>query len=450
MKFRPTSPIFLLSLLAFLLSGMPKVRWVFGAPIYLIDLIILYLIFLTVIIKRPRFVGRAKTLVGVIGAYFFFVLLGELRGAVVYNQLFNSIYMLFRFSLALMLPFIVPKIVRTPNDLTAVIKGLCVGLLLSAILAIFYSLPFTRSIASFIFSIKLINPVEQNAAVLEVSSALRGQTLIGTSTFSSGLMAMLWPLLYMGGTLFWQSGRWRLWCKIALFLLPLGILATYGRSAWLSVVLVLSSMMLWGSGKARLKTLFWVIAFLLLIVQVGMESDLMMVNRIVKKTQKTFDAPMESDSERERFLAYVQPFQHVVKYPSFLMAGTGAANRKFGGDAYEEAETASHAVPGMAYYAYGVGGALCQILLMISAFRLCYRRLIRARRNVPSMVWMWRALLAALFGVLPWWLFGHGIVTQPRGAMAFFLLMGIILACERIYLKMEKVALWQSRKVVPV
>ena len=438
-----------LGVLAFLLSGMPKVRWVIGAPIYLVDLVILVLLLGTSGKKSVRYVGRAGTLVSVVGVYWFFLVIGELRGLLVYQQVLESVYMLFRFCLACSLVWVIPKIIQSTRELLVVVKGLCAGLTLSALLSVMYSVPFTRGFTNALFSISLINPVDQNAA-MESAETLRGNTLIGTSTFSSGLMAMLWPLLFMGGPLLSRVKSkpwWKSWMMGALVLVPLGILATYGRSAWLGVLLVLVSMLLWGSAKGRLQSVFWGVATVLIVVQVGIDSELMMVDRIIAKTQKTIEDPLEGDSETERFMAYVEPFQHVVKYPSFLLAGSGAAQRKWGGNAFEEAGTASHAIPGMAYYAYGMGGAICQVLIMVTSFGLAYQRMNRARREFPSMVWMWRAVLAAWFGLLPWFLFAHGIVTQPRGAMAYFLYFGTVLACEQIYVReVAMTRFWLQKK----
>jgi hypothetical protein len=431
-KHKISFPVYILGVIAFLLSGMPKVRIVIGAPIYFVDIAVLAVVMLSMGGRRVRSSRLASSLLGIITAYFVFMVMGEMRGMLVYGSVFDSVYLIFRFSMALSLPFVIPKIVRSFSELRVVIKGLCAGLSLSAMLAILYSLPVTRGLARAVFSIKFICPVTENEAILKALGVLRGQTLIGTSTFSSGVMATLWPLLYMGQTMFRRAASWRYWVWAALALLPIGIMATYGRSAWLSVLLVFASIMLWG-GRGRMKAVFVVLVVVVVIVQAGLKSDATRVDIIINKTERTLNTPLEDDNERHRFLAYVDPFKHIVKYPSFLIAGTGVARGKHGGSHYDESKYASHAVPGMAYYCYGVGGAICQIMMMIASLRLCYRRLQYAGRRMPNMVWMWRALLASWFGLLPWWLFGHGIVTQPRGAMVFFMYLGIILACDNIF-----------------
>jgi len=411
---------------------MPKVRIVVGAPLYLVDGLILYLILTASGHKALKPRGLSIRLTRLVGLYFFFMVLGEIYGILIYGHVFDSIYLLFRFSMACSLPFVVPRVIRSLRDMAAVLKGLCAGLSLSALLAIFYSLPGTRSIARAVFSIKTICPVSESE-VAGSTEALRGQTLVGTSTFSAGVMAILWPLLYMGAALFRRMILWKYLFTVALLVLPIGIIVTYGRSAWLSVVLVFGSMMLWGSGKGRVKALFVVIVFALIVAQIGINSRMTRVDIVAQKTERTINTPLQEENERARFMAYVDPFKHVVKYPVFLVTGTGMARRKFGGNAYGERVYASHTVPAMAYYSCGVVGAVCQIMMLVTLFRLCYRRLGHAGRFLPPMVWIWRGLLAAWFGLLPWWLFGHGIVSQPRGAMVYYLYIGIVVACDRIY-----------------
>ena len=435
--------VVILAILAFLLSGSPKLHISVGAPLYAVDIIVLYLFMKSKRKAHFRHRSYAKTIVHLLGAYLLFVILGELRGGFVYGRPLDSIYILCRSCLAVSIAYIVPRQVQTLSDLRILLKGILLGLLLSAAIAVLYSIPQTRGIADGIFSIKTLTPNSDQLAGVANSyyddvfeGSYRGRTLLGASTFSSGVMAALWPLIFMCSALLPDKGFWKYASKAGLCLLPLGILATYGRSAWLSVILVTASSLLWGSVRGRIKLLFGILISGLLIASLGagaITENLPLVNRVVDKTQVTIEYGAEKESEAERFLAYVEPFEHVTKYPSFLLAGSGVAQRRWGGNAYGEALSASHAIPGMSYYAYGVGGAICQIGFMLLSFRLISRRLQQASQHLRVMTWIWRSLLACWFGLLPWWCFGHGIVTAPRGAMVFFLFLGTVLACDQIF-----------------
>ena len=443
-----------IGVLAFILSGMPKLRVVVGVPLYAIDFVILYLLVKTGYKQQIRYRGFARGLVGLVIYYAVFVVLGELRGGFVYQMPLEMAYVLFRLGMAVALTYILPRQIQSLADLRMVVKGLCLGLLLSAAIAILCSIPATRGLTDLVFSIKALAPDgdQISGAAIAYNSAFeggeRGRTLIGASTFSSGAMAALWPLLFMCSALLPQKNFWKPLSKASLFLLPLGILATYGRSAWLSVILVLMATVLWGSARIRAKIALGLLLASLIVAPLGIDmltSKLPLVNRVINKTQVTIEHGAERESEAERFLAYVEPFEHVVKHPSFLLIGSGSAQRKWGGNLYEEADSASHAIPGMAYYAYGAGGALCQIGFIVLAFRLISRRLQQAKRHLPSMTWIWRSLLACWFGLLPWWCFGHGIVTAPRGAMVFFFFLGTLLACDQIFTKLCAQSDWLKR-----
>lgn len=432
-----------LATLAFLLSGMPKLHVSIGAPLYAVDIIILYLLFRSRNRFHFKFRGYPQLIARLLLCYLLFVILGELNGGFVYNRPFESTYILFRSCLAVSIAYIIPGQIRTLSELRTILQGVMAGLVLSSAIAVLYSVPSTRDITETLFSIKMLAPnsdaiVDQSNAYYDqvFAGSYRGLTLLGASTFSSGIMATLWPMLFIGFATSFFKGVWKHLHRLAMFLVPLGILATYGRSAWLSVVLVAISILLWGSQRGRLKLILSFLLVGLLISQVSIApitSKLPLVNRVISKTQLTVESGAATESEAERFLAYVEPFSHVIRHPSFLFMGTGAAQRRWSGNAFEEADTASHAIPGMAYYAYGVGGAVCQIGLFSLAFLTIYRRLRQAQRYLPGTTWMWRSLLACWFGLLPWWCFGHGIVTAPRGAMVFFFFIGIVLACDQIF-----------------
>ncbi len=439
-------PVYILGVTAFLLSVIPKLRIVIGMPLYAVDFLILYLFIISFGKPKLKYIGNAGIIVKVVAVYLLFIAMGELRGGVVYGRMLDAVYMIFRFMMAGALFYIIPRFVRSRRELGIVVNGLCLGLLLSALISVLFSLPFTRRfVVNTFFSISFINPVDMTG-VLQDNSTVRGSTLIGTSTFSSGVMAVLWPLLFMGGTLFASNIFWKRLNLLALFIVPIGILATYGRSAWASVILVAGSVLVFGGRAGRSTILLWLLIMGLVVTKIGMESDLLMTDRVIRNTEIAVETPLERENERERFMAYIEPFRHVMEHPSFFLLGTGVANRKYGGNAYGEADSASHAVPGIAYYAYGVGGAICQIMIMLLSFFLIFKRLYRARRYLPSMARIWESLLAAWFGLLPWWLFGHGIVTQPRGTMVFFLYFGIVMACERMWYESQIMRIDRIRK----
>jgi hypothetical protein len=438
------SVVIVTAILAFLLSGMSRLNLNFGFPLYATDLVILFLVLKSFGKEKVIWIGHTHQIIRLLTAYFCLTILGELHGALVYGKTLESAYMLLRVCLAIAITFVIPKQIQSLDSLKLLLKGVLLGLILTASLSVCFSFPFTRELIEPIFSIKMIVP--NSDQIVNVSNtyyeavyngSYRGLTLLGASTTSAGVMATLWPLTIMGLYLFRSDNLWRKICIIAIVIIPLGILSTYGRFAWTSVVLVTFSFLLWNSIKGRATLALVLLCVSLLIVKVGADSiseNLPLVNRIVAKTQVITESPTLRESEAERFLAYTEPFSHVMRHPSFFFIGSGIAQRRWGGNVFEEATTASHAVPGMAYYAYGFGGTFCQVGIMLTTFRLIYSRLKQSKRNFPGLSWIWRVLLASWCGLLPWWCFGHGIVTEPRCAMVFFFFIGVILACDQIFL----------------
>lgn len=434
------------AILAFLLSGSPKIRIVIGLPLYAIDLVVLFLAFKDLGKRKIVWNGYSRQIVQLLIAYLCFTMIGELHGAFVYGRAFESLYLMFRTCLAVSVAFLVPKSIYTLDSLKLVLKGIAVGLVFSASLSILYSIPFTRALTEPLFALKILAPdTDQIVGVANsyyesvYSGAYRGRTLIGAPTISAGVLATLGPMALMGTQLFQPRSRWNKICKIALILFPIGVLATYGRFAWISLVLMALAFVWCGSTKGKIRLLSTLLCVTILAAQLGtatLTENFPLINRIVSKTQKTAVSSSHSESESERFLAYTEPFSHVFSYPSFFLLGSGVAQRRWGGNAFQEAETASHAVPAMAYYAYGMGGAFCQVALLLLLLRMISRRLQQAKLRLAKLAWMWRSLLICWFGLLPWWCFAHGIVTAPRGAMVFFLYIGIVLACDRIFTRL--------------
>ena len=131
--------VIVLGVIAFLLSGMPKLRVVIGMPLYAVDFLILYLLIISQGKEKLKYKSAAQIIVNIAGLYLVFVVLGELRGGFVYGKLFDALYMLFRFLMAGALFYQIPLWIKSPTELNIMMKGLCLGLLLSALISIMFS-----------------------------------------------------------------------------------------------------------------------------------------------------------------------------------------------------------------------------------------------------------------------------------------------------------------------
>jgi hypothetical protein len=437
----------LLGLFIFVLLFAPRARIPgIGVPLYLVDGLLVFL-FLTALRRPAISSGPSGPIPLLAGIYTLFVCIGEMRGLIEYGAAAESVYMMGIFCLAISLVHIVPKMIRTQDNLIVVFKGFLFGLLVTSAIVILYSLGATRPlVAGMFFSSDFLNPGGgRYLEALQYSGgegAARGTSLIGAATITAGFIGTMWPLTFLAAK--WPGLGFR-WQKIAVLtsvIAPLGLLATYGRTAWLIVIVIGIMAGIFGFGGGRRKTLILVSVCLLIVYLYGEQSDLFMMDRLKVRTMATIDAPLERPEERERFASYFEPFEHLIDNPAWLIAGAGRTGSRLAGrgtlesQLFDEGALATHSAFAMAYYAFGLPGAICQILLMLSALRMILQKLKTFRKDRQQQL-TWQVLLMTWTGLLFWWLSGHAAVGEPRGVMLLFFWFGLVLALSRLSYRVE-------------
>ena len=304
------------------------------------------------------------------------------------------------------------------------------------------SLPGLRGVvASTIFSIPYLEPAAASTVAYYtqfLDQAARGRSLVGVSILSGAFINMFWPLIALLVRWPTTSIRWKNGALICSVLAPFGIVMSYSRGAILGSILVLVGLGLFGSGRTRTVVLVSALGALLVFNQVGWESSSFRFERVAERTQAMFTDPYSDAREAERIFAYSEPFSHVLDNPQFLLMGEGTSIGKTGYTG-EQASQANHAVFAQAYYSYGMLAAIAYVLLLLSAFYYLVRQITRRRPYPLTSTLFYQALFASLLGMLPWFAFGHAAVSTPRGAMVFFLLMGLIASLKQVeYLEVER------------
>ncbi len=432
----------LLGFFMFVLLVAPRARVSgIGIPLYLVDLLLVSLFLIA--LQRPKISLRLSgPIPQLAGIYTLFVCLGETRGIIEYGAFAESAYMMGIFCLAISLVLIVPKMIRTQDNLVVVFKGILLGLLVSSVIVILYSLGATRPlVAGTIFSWDFLNP--GGARYLHFlenmggEGATRGTSLIGAATMTAGFLGTMWPVAFLAAQWSGLGFRWQKVAVLVSVIAPLGLLATYGRTAWLIVIVIGTMAGIFGFGGGRRKVFILVSLCLLIVYVYGEQSDLFMMNRLKVRTQATINAPLEDPAERERFASYFEPFEHLSENPTWLIAGAGRTGGKLIGrgqlDAqlFNEGALATHSAFSMAYYAFGLPAAICQVLLMLSALRLIVKQL-KAYGKDRQQQLIWQVLLMTWSGLFFWWLTGHAPVGEPRGVMLLFFWFGLLLAFSRL------------------
>ena len=436
-------PVVSAALLAAILLSIPKVRMVFGAPIYFIDVLALTLLFGKASISKPN--SRTNTsLFGAVWIYFTFVVLSEIRGLVEYATPAESLYMLARYTLAVSVAFSLPAVIRRDVDFDVLLKGWIIGLLTTSIVVIAYSFGPTRGfVLSYIFSWDFINPgwqrlVEHAAIFGAGEAAMRGRSPIGAATMTAGFLAIAWPLSFMAIRRLSTSNVWRLLAMAASLLAPMAILMTYGRAAWIMVTAIVLLAAFFNLAGARRILVVGGLAAALLFIQVNFDRSQLLIERVTEGARTSIAQPMEDESTRERVYSFVEPFEHLMENPSWMIVGVGRTGNRavrrslIEKQLFEEGLLATHSGFAMAYYCFGLPAALCQVMILIFGFQHILKRLRVVPRWDRQLGLAWQALLMSWVGMSLWWMAGHAIVGEPRGAMLQFFMIGLVAVLENL------------------
>lgn len=428
-----TAGVGALAVAVFLLFAMPRLNMrVAGIPIYFIDLAVFMAVLygLTAALREsareltPRypFGGMMLLLAG-------FAVIGEIVSLLYGARALEPIYLTMRTVLAFSLFFAVPYLVRTQEDIRLVAQAATLGLLITGTLMVLVSLPMTRGfVINNIFSIPQLEPAterltERYLFVRDPETGTRGRSLVGVSIVSATFVNLAWPLaaLLLVGR-FRLGPVWRALALAAVFLAPLAVLMSYSRGPIAGTVLVLLAALLLGVGRLKRALIVPVVATVGFVGFVGVGSQLLMMDRLVTRVSVMVDDPTRDYGDAARFLAYVQPFEHVFENPQFLVLGQGAALSRTGEHAMRG--QADHALFAAAYYTRGMAAALIYMFLIVAG--LYYANRHRGRRGWDPGGLYAKAMFLSLLAIIPWALFGHMITTDVRGMLMFSLILGLL------------------------
>lgn len=423
-----TPKVGLLALFVFLLFSMPRLNIKVGpVPVYAIDVVaalILYQITLT-----ARTVGRIpipfRNLVIVIGL---FVILSEFSVLVYGGSLLDAIYIAMRYFLAFGIMFAVPNLIRSRADIEMVLKGVSLALLISSLLMILSSMPQTRRIAVFLFSIRYLEPSNAAESILRgaADSGIRGRTLIGVSIMSGAFISIAWPLVaYLRTQRFRLSAFWSIASVSAVTLSPLAIVVTYSRQAAVGAILILLAALILPLSDLRRSLLRPFLLSVGVVLAVGVGSSLFFFDRYVNRFTAVIENPLEDPNESARFLSYVVPFEHIVDHPQFLFVGAGVnveRSSKITIDGFKE----NHSLLGAGYFSHGMLSTLLLLFLVFASFRFANWHRIQAQ-HLAYVARGWpKSLFLAYLPILPMAAFAPALGNNLRAMYLFMLLLGLL------------------------
>jgi len=430
---RATPGIAVFAVFVFLLLAVPKANIRVGPiPVYIVDLMLVIL--LLEAHRFPPMRPGQRRFTGLVGTLFLLALASEAIGALTFGTLQASAYVTGRTILAFSVFLLTSQMVRTPRDVEIVLRAVVLGLLVTASLMILTSLPMTRgAVSDIVFSQRFLEPAtpEVQGAFGETETGIRGRTLVGVSILGATFINVAWPLAAL--LLLWPwriDPPWRSLALVACLLAPMGVLLSYSRGPILGSVLIVLCALLFGLRFVRRGVLVPVLVGTVLVLSVGVTSQIFFFDRLTNRSTAIFDAPFADERESERILAYIEPFRHLVTTPRFLVFGEGIAIRYAETQATpEQAGKATHAVFAMAYYSYGMIAAVLYIVLLVRALALAATL---SRQRAAAVVPISQSVFLSLVALVPWLAFGHAAVSTPRGAMLFFFVLGLTSALVHI------------------
>ena len=415
--------------LLFVLFAMPRLSIKIGpVPFYIIDVFI-FVVFIYSGRVKDRHVA-ADGFSKMVTAILFFATISEIWGAIRMGIFLMPIYQLIRTLLAISLFFSVRRLLSTQEDVQYVIRYAVSGAFISAVILIISSLPFTRFIVDHtVFAVPFLEPASTYVVLKyagDIDRGVRGRSLIGVSILTGAFLNTIYPWIFQLKINKHPMNKLQNWVnKWGVYLLPLAVVMTYSRGAILGLMSIALGMILFSNTRAKKGIVGALTVGILFFSLVGWHSDWFFFSRVTTSTEEFINNPLAKQRNTQRIFAYSQPFEYLVKNPSFLVLGVGVARRHVPESHLlsSKTELAIHAVFAMAFYSYGFIAAILYMFLLIKSILYSYRL---ARNKFNPIRTISQTLFAALLGFSSWFMLGHAPVDAPRGAMLLFLVFGLV------------------------
>lgn len=400
-------------------------------PVYFIDFVVLGMLLCA--LNQSVSARDGSPSKRLIQAIFCFALFSEIKTFYLSGGSAESVYTILRTMLAFSVFYSISNIARTPAVLSGIFKAVAIALVVNSILMILTSLPMTRPLVGFLFTASFLEPAAERpeifTKVIEVSdSAVRGRTLVGVSILAATFSNVAWPLAALLPAWPGCSKLWRLVANGACLLAPVGVLMSYSRGPIIGTILVVLVALL-QTPQIRSHILAPVIACFALVAIVGVGSQLFFFERLVNRTDVILAGNFHDERESERLYAYTEPFEHAFNNPQYLLLGDGINPERAGVEGVAR-EASTHALFASAYYAYGMVAAFLLVFLVLAALTQAARN-VKMRHKEP-IAGLSQALLACVVAMLPWFAFGHAMITSPSGSMLLFFVLGMLGALQHM------------------
>ena len=324
----------------------------------------------------------------------------------------------------------VARCIESEEDIILLLKTFCIGMTLTGLETSMMSFAATRApFTEYLFSNQYLNSADIDSPKFQSALSIRGTSLVGVSNMTGAFLNMMLPLAVV---LYRCSSRAAIYRIIAIAAVAVSIFATmttYSRSAYLGFALLALAVIFMGTFRGKWLIIVTAIAVAMSVAWIGVDSDYFNFDRLERRMNAAIYNPYANPEESERIDSYLDAGQFIAKNPTLLFVGEGVNTGAF---IPWSAKRPDHSVFGRALFAYGLIASLCYCFLMFWALMTAFKniRLVGKRSSLFSM--FAQAMFASMLAVLPWFMFTHPIISNPRASSFYFAMVGIVFAVNRI------------------
>ncbi|OUU15834.1 MAG: hypothetical protein CBB97_23555 [Candidatus Endolissoclinum sp. TMED37] len=428
----------LLALFGFLALGLPLSRFQIGpVPIYFVDLVAASLLLLGFRYLKQSLSRRKK--VSLIVGLIWVSLLPTFVGELFRMSLLESIYTFLRTTLHLSAIWTLSGLFSRQRYLQSFLIGATFGALLTSTIAVTNSLPVTGPwVRANVFTIDTLKPVsERFVTILEKSEsslvveAQRGNSLVGKSNVTGGLLATFLPFILGAASYFRGRLSLRLLRQATIILTLFALLFTYSRTTYLALFgLALVYLMMNPKFLGR-RAVAPMLGVTLTIAIFGFQSDEFKFDYLIEKFDLT--SQLYAYTNNARWLSYSRPIEAIQSDPAFLFRGAGVTSFKLRSD--DPDASMLHHTEGETHSVFGASifyrGLFATVLIFYFLFYLAaanYRAIrLTSRGSLYERDWMLLASMGCLVALMPFWAFTHFLIDKMNGHMHLFVLGALIL-----------------------
>ena len=426
-----STAMMLLTLTLLVNVTVPKLGYHVGSvPVYALDILqilFLYFAFKTEPIKLRR--KTAKPLYFLV-PIIFFIVLSEFYGTLSQGSPEVSIYTLGQIIPAILMCVGVARCVRTEDDIVRLLKVFCIGLIFTGLVAMMVSFAVTRNLVTqYLLTNPLLNSRDSVTALFQSADTIRGTSLVGVSNMTGTFLNMMLPTAIV---LYRYSGTSAFWRGIVIASVLIGIFAvmiTYSRSAYLGFFLVALAVLFMGSFRGKSIIILSGALVSISVFAIGVDSDNFNFDRLERRMNATLYDPYADEQESERIDSYLKAGEFIAEQPSLFALGEGTNSDKRVSSLTDRPD---HSVFGRALFSYGLIASLAYCALMFAALSTAYGNIRKARDPRSFLFDFSRSILAGLLATIPWFLFTHAIISNPRATSFFFIYLGLVYAVNRM------------------